>query len=409
MKCPHCDQEHPETSKFCPETGKPMPTITWICKNPACDFRQPLPITAKFCPNCRYEKTSDTSVENVVDDFPSAIKDTDLRLPISVQGKYGFINNLGQIVINPVYDSAFCFKNNCGLVKQNNQWMVINRFGHIVTQAKKGFELPKMGISGLYWDNDTNRLLYDYNNHNFVYIPNIFDRVGTEIEENLFWVRSSNSKKYGYFNNTLRHVIEFSYDRVSSFKDGLAIVSVNGKWGAINSHGEYVIYPIFEYLGEFSDDVAIAKVGNKYGCINTNGSWILEPRFHYLSDLKNGLLRFDKDGGSGYYNKFLIDLTGKKILSFTDWIYSNPGCNLLALYRRISNRFDDVEKNAYLYNLNLKKIGNYSFDSIGNHFVKGFIPFLKDERLGVISTNGEVILYPTFEIGDLIIYRLHLG
>lgn len=126
MKCPHCDQEHPDTSKFCPETGKPMPTITWICKNPACDFRQPLPITAKFCPNCRYEKTSDTSVENVVNDFPSAIKDTDLRLPISVQGKYGFINNLGQIVINPVYDSAFCFKNNCGLVKQNNQWMVIN-------------------------------------------------------------------------------------------------------------------------------------------------------------------------------------------------------------------------------------------------------------------------------------------
>lgn len=82
---------------------------------------------------------------------------------------------------------------------------------------------------------------------------------------------------------------------------------------------------------------------------------------------------------------------------------------MLALYRRISNRFDDVEENGYLYNLNLKKIGNYSFESIGNHFVKGFIPFLKDERLGVISTNGEVILYPTFEIGDLIISRLHLG
>lgn len=355
MKCPHCGQEHPDTFQFCPISGNKLEPQTWICKNPKCDYRTALPLTAKFCPNCGYEKTSETLVETVVNVFPSAIEEHDLRLPISVNGKYGFINNLGQIVIEPTYDNAFCFKDNCGLVKKNNQWMAIDRFGHIVTQAKEDYELPKIVSLEIYWDNDTNRLLYDYENHEFVYIPNIFDTVGTEIVENLFWVRSRNSKKYGYFNNTLRQVIEFSYDNASSFKDGLAIVSVNGKWGVINSHGEYVIYPIFEYLTEFSDGVAIAKVGNKYGCINTNGSWILEPRYHRLTDLKNGLLCLDEDDCSGYHNQFMIDLTGKIILRFSEWIYSNPGCNLLALNRRISNRWDDVEENAFLYNLNLNK------------------------------------------------------
>lgn len=52
MKCPHCGQEHPETTKFCPETGAKMEFQFLTCKNPDCDFRRPLPMSAKFCPNC---------------------------------------------------------------------------------------------------------------------------------------------------------------------------------------------------------------------------------------------------------------------------------------------------------------------------------------------------------------------
>lgn len=52
MKCPHCGQEHPDNTKFCPETGKKMESLSWVCSNPNCDFREPLPMSAKFCPNC---------------------------------------------------------------------------------------------------------------------------------------------------------------------------------------------------------------------------------------------------------------------------------------------------------------------------------------------------------------------
>lgn len=64
MICPHCGKEHPDTTKFCPETGKPMPTRTWVCDNPDCDFREPLPMTAKFCPNCGRMRRAATSTNN---------------------------------------------------------------------------------------------------------------------------------------------------------------------------------------------------------------------------------------------------------------------------------------------------------------------------------------------------------
>lgn len=56
MKCPYCGQEHPDNTKFCPETGNKLKPQSWVCSNPDCDYREPLPISAKFCPNCGYER-----------------------------------------------------------------------------------------------------------------------------------------------------------------------------------------------------------------------------------------------------------------------------------------------------------------------------------------------------------------
>lgn len=49
MKCPHCGQEHPDNSKFCSETGKPLQSQTKKCPN--CEYKN-VPIEAKFCPRC---------------------------------------------------------------------------------------------------------------------------------------------------------------------------------------------------------------------------------------------------------------------------------------------------------------------------------------------------------------------
>lgn len=53
MKCPHCNQEHPEGTKFCSETGKPMLQLC-RCPNPQCVnyMKSDLSEAFKYCPEC---------------------------------------------------------------------------------------------------------------------------------------------------------------------------------------------------------------------------------------------------------------------------------------------------------------------------------------------------------------------
>ena len=60
MKCPHCNQEHPEKFNFCPITGK---NLKWPCPNPDCSvFGEYLfPLEQESCPICgtRFIKKND--------------------------------------------------------------------------------------------------------------------------------------------------------------------------------------------------------------------------------------------------------------------------------------------------------------------------------------------------------------
>lgn len=49
MKCPFCNQEHPDNTKFCPETGHKIEQTSLKCSS--CGLHD-LPIDSKFCPNC---------------------------------------------------------------------------------------------------------------------------------------------------------------------------------------------------------------------------------------------------------------------------------------------------------------------------------------------------------------------
>lgn len=53
MKCPHCGQEHPDNTKFCPETGQRI-SFMKACQNEACDNfgKYILPPEAMFCSEC---------------------------------------------------------------------------------------------------------------------------------------------------------------------------------------------------------------------------------------------------------------------------------------------------------------------------------------------------------------------
>ena len=69
MKCPHCNGEHPDNYRFCPETGLEIVPQFKACTNEGCpDYgKDILPLEAKFCPRCGKPIESNKSS---VQDYP---------------------------------------------------------------------------------------------------------------------------------------------------------------------------------------------------------------------------------------------------------------------------------------------------------------------------------------------------
>lgn len=64
MKCPHCGKMHPDDFKVCPYTAKPIEVQYQYCNNEDCDFRNPLPLSAVFCPFCGIQLSVGNHVDN---------------------------------------------------------------------------------------------------------------------------------------------------------------------------------------------------------------------------------------------------------------------------------------------------------------------------------------------------------
>lgn len=81
MKCPYCNQEHPDNTKFCPETGMKLESLK-ACSNPECpDFgKYILPFDSRFCPTCGCElaplakENSDYHNDNHLLDIETEVK-----------------------------------------------------------------------------------------------------------------------------------------------------------------------------------------------------------------------------------------------------------------------------------------------------------------------------------------------
>jgi hypothetical protein len=66
MECPHCNEEHPQGTKYCPETGKRISVLLNSCPNVSCEnYRKDIiPNHYKFCPDCGTLLSSQKETDN---------------------------------------------------------------------------------------------------------------------------------------------------------------------------------------------------------------------------------------------------------------------------------------------------------------------------------------------------------
>jgi hypothetical protein len=154
----------------------------------------------------------------------------------ALDGKFGYINEQGKLVIPARFDSAEGFAaNGLAAVKINGKFGYINEKGEEVIEPR-------------------------------------FDEAADFAANGLAAVKIND--KFGYINEKGEEVIEPRFDEAADFAtNGLARVKVDSEVGYINEQGKEIISPYFDEAADFAaNGLALVKVDGKWGYIRARNA-----------------------------------------------------------------------------------------------------------------------------------------
>ena len=238
---------------------------------------------------------------------------------VQVDGKYGYINEQGEVVIACEFDCAYDFTSN-GLarVEADGKYSYINEQGKVVIACEFDYadDFTSNGLARVKVDGK-----YGYiNEQGDVVIPCKFDHAS--IFSTNGWASVDVDGKWGYINEKGETVIPCEFDDAGIFANGLAYVQVNGKYGYINEQGEVIIACKFSFACNFaSNGLARVKVDGKWGYINKQGEIVIACEFDNAGDFSNGLADveyLEKNGVINTEDKFVIPCKYSELVLFAE-------------------------------------------------------------------------------------------
>lgn len=222
--------------------------------------------------------------------------------PIIENGKYGYIDRTGKVIIKPQFDTAKRFSEGLARVRVDNKWGFIDPAGRIVIQ-------PQFELESNDHDND----------------PSL------DFHEGMAAVSRAKGSKWGYIDQTGKTIITPKYGMVSRFSEGIAQVyieyPVTIRQDFPHRSSEPVIHSAyidktgknlnFPLVGEsFSEGLAVVSQGKdvedrKQGYIDKAGQVRIEPQFAIARPFREELacVRPTNTNEWGY-----IDKTGKMVI-----------------------------------------------------------------------------------------------
>jgi hypothetical protein len=196
--------------------------------------------------------------------------------------KIGFVDDQGQFRVSPTFDDALPFSDGLAAIKSNGKWGFIDTSGHLVIQLKfSNAYYFREGVA-VAQSEDSGDVLVDKSGK---ILATEFGFVDLVSEGRVPAVRDGKS---GYLDLQGKVVIPILYDAGRSFSDGLAAVEKNKKWGYIDRNGRNVIPFTFDEAGQFGNGLAPAKVGTRTGFINKSGVFSFDLPFSYAPGFLTG-------------------------------------------------------------------------------------------------------------------------
>ena len=215
-------------------------------------------------------------------------------------------------------------------------------------------------------------------------------------EENMILAKKNG--KEGYIDILQKVLIPFEYDDIGIFSDnGIAPAKKEGKWGGLDRKGNTIIPFIYDELGYFyKSDLAVIKKNGKYGFINGKGKIIIPLLYDNANQtMSDNVVIASQKGKWAFFNN-----QGKQL---TDFLYDEIKTDYVNddkedTYFKGGVVIAMKNNKPYFLNRDLNEIKTSEIYSNAEPFTdKGFSIVEKNEKFGIISNNGKVIL-PTIYV-----------
>lgn len=253
---------------------------------------------------------------------------------VTVNGKQGFIDQQGQIVIQPRFARAYRFSDGLAAVQieADGLWGFIDTKGKLVIEPKFVSAAPfSGGMAQVKLGSFTSRWGYIDKSGTVVIQPqydcaddfhNGIARVGmaTAKSQLLSFIADVGVEcEYHHIDTQGRRVPTPKPEHYATGKPGELIpFTKNDLVGYVDATGAVIIEPQFAQGFAFSEGLACARRGDLFGYIDRTGQFVIPPRFQHPNDFADGLAGVPLDGKQWGF----IDRNGKTVVPAKyDWIY----------------------------------------------------------------------------------------
>ncbi len=238
-----------------------------------------------------------------------------LLLPVQDGGHFGYVNTLGEMVIEPQFVLAGEFSEGLAPVSYDGTSTgYINQLGELVINPSFSYGGPfrnGLAIVGLPGVDANQQFLTAFINRDGDFVFGDTRFVAAEPFSEGVAAVSYDGERFGYIDLLGNHVIEPQFADAESFSEGLAPVQFGDSYGFIDRTGSFVIEPHFESAEPFQEGLAQIGLGGKIGYINHRGAVVIEPIYDYGADFIEGRALVALDGKVLYINQasqVVIDL-----------------------------------------------------------------------------------------------------
>lgn len=206
--------------------------------------------------------------------------------PRRLGDKFGFVDEAGQFKIAPIFADALPFSDGLAAVKLGALWGFIDTTGRQVIQP--GFQAAYYFREGVAnAEKDSEYVLIDKTGR---VLTRGFEQFRGIVADGR--VPVSHEGRFGYLDLHGNTAIPLEYDDLDTFGDGLAPVQKGEKWGYVDRDGHIAIPFIFDKAGVFASGLAPARIAKQSGFINHSGKFAFQLQFDYAP----GFLTADADG-----------------------------------------------------------------------------------------------------------------